>query len=307
MTIDVIIPAWRPGDEFVEVLTRLSAQTIRPSSIMVINTEEKYWNREWEKRFPLLTVQHINKEEFDHGGTRRMAAESSGADILVFMTQDAVPCRKDLLEKLTAPIMKERVIAAAYARQRPKKGCSVIERYTRDFNYPAVSHVRHMEDIPEHGIKTFFCSDVCAAYRRSSYMASGGFTEHAIFNEDMIMACSLMQAGYGVAYVAEACVYHSHDYTFSEQFHRNFDIGVSQAEHPEVFGYVRSEREGIRLVKQTADHLAMHGNAGQIPRLLLLSAAKYTGYSLGRKFRSLPRSVIMFCTMNKEYWKETHK
>ena len=69
MTIDIIIPVFKPGREFHEVLSRLSGQTVLPEHIEVVNTEEEYWNPAWEEEFPLLRVRHIRKEEFDHGGT----------------------------------------------------------------------------------------------------------------------------------------------------------------------------------------------------------------------------------------------
>ena len=88
---------------------------------------------------------------------------------------------------------------------------------------------------------------MCAAYDREVYQKMGGFTERAIFNEDMIYAGTMVQNGYTVVYAADARVYHSHNYSGRQQFHRNFDLGVSQAEHPEIFEGVPSEGEGIRL------------------------------------------------------------
>ena len=70
---------------------------------------------------------------------------------------------------------------------------------------------------------------------------------HTIFNEDMIYAAGLVKAGYGVAYEAEARVIHSHNYTGRQQLRRNFDLGVSQAQHPEIFRGVPSEGEDHRL------------------------------------------------------------
>ena len=80
---------------------------------------------------------------------------------------------------------------------------------------------------------------------------------HTIFNEDMIFAARLIQSGRAVAYCAQARVIHSHNYSSIQQFHRNFDLGVSQADHPEVFDCVKSESEGIRMVKQTAGYLSL--------------------------------------------------
>ena len=99
-----------------------------------------------------------------------------------------------------------------------------------------------------------------------------GFTGRTIFNEDMIYAAGAIQAGYGVAYVPEARVIHSHNLSPMQQFRRNFDMAVSQAEHPEIFAEIRSESEGIRLVKQTACGCA----AGSGPSVLAgTSGCKY--------------------------------
>lgn len=45
-------------------------------------------------------VEHIQPSEFDHGGTRREMAESSDADLLLFMTQDAMPYDNACVEHL---------------------------------------------------------------------------------------------------------------------------------------------------------------------------------------------------------------
>ena len=133
--------------------------------------------------------------------------------------------------------------------------CNYIEKYTRKFNYPENSRIKSKEDLQEMGIKTFFCSNVCAAYKRNIYEKAGGFCKKTIFNEDMILAGHMINAGYKVAYVAEARVIHSHNYTGMQQFHRNFDLAVSQTAHPEIFEQVSSEAEGMRLVKNTMGYL----------------------------------------------------
>ena len=156
--------------------------------------------------------------------------------------------------------------------------------------------------LPELGIKTFFCSNVCAMYERETYLAQGGFPRRTIFNEDMIYAGGLIQSGYAIAYAADAEVIHSHNYSGREQFHRNFDLAVSQAEHPEIFGGVASEGEGIRLVKKTAAHCLQIGKPWLIAVLVWQSGCKYLGYRLGKAYRRLPRGLVLRCTMNRAYW-----
>ena len=185
--------------------------------------------------------------------------------------------------------------------------CHVIERYTRSFNYGKESRIKTADDLETLGIKTFFCSNVCAMYRRSTYEALGGFERHTIFNEDMIYAGKLIQNGYAVAYCAEAKVYHSHNYSGLQQFHRNFDLGVSQAEHPEIFQMVRSESEGIRMVKQTAAFLCHSKKGYLLPKLIWQSGWKYLGYQLGKRYEKLPEWLIRLCTMSPGYWEHQNE
>lgn len=302
-TIDVIIPTYRPGKEFRLLLERLKQQSVPVRRVVIINTEKKFWDSRWEQEFPFTEVHHIKKEEFDHGGTRRKAAELTDAEIMVFMTQDALPADRDLIRNLTSPL-KEPATAAAYARQLPNASCSLVERYTRSFNYPDKSSVKSREDLPVYGIKTFFCSNVCAAYRKDVYESLGGFTGHTIFNEDMIYASAVIQHGYRIAYAADAKVIHSHNYTCMQQFRRNFDLGVSQAEYPEVFQTASSESEGIRLVKKTFRYLCVNGRRRLIPGFVLQSGFKYAGYLAGKNYRRLPARMVRWCSMNKDYWRK---
>lgn len=309
MKLDIIIPTYRPGEQLEELLKRLLKQELLPDRIIIMNTEENLWDAErFESLFdgsPVgLTVQHLSREAFDHGGTRHRGILLSDADVCLCMTQDAIPYDRKLTGKLVEAVSSSDRIAAAYARQLPAADCGPVERYTRQFNYPEQSRIKGKEDLEELGIKTYFCSNVCAAYVRERYFALGGFTRKTIFNEDMIFAGHAVQEGYQIAYAADAQVIHSHNYTAMEQLHRNFDLAVSQADHPEVFAGVRSEGEGIRLVKQTAAWLVKTGRFWLVPDLVVKSGFKYAGYLLGKNYRKLPRPVVLWLTMNRAYWKE---
>ena len=304
---DVIIPVYRPGAEFFELVRRLMLQTVKPERIIIMNTERRYWDAadadgELERLGAdgITEVHHLPKSEFDHGGTRNRGVRYSSAPFFVCMTQDAVPADSELLERLLKPLSGEAKLS--YARQLPKKDADPVETFSRYFNYPAEPAVKSIDDLGKLGIKAFFASNVCAAYDRETFDRLGGFTDRAIFNEDMIYAAQLLFHGGRIAYAADARVYHSHSYSAAEQFHRNFDLAVSQADHPEIFGIVKSESEGIRMVKKNAAWLRRRGYGSYIPRLVMLSAAKYAGYRLGKIYRRLPRRMVLAATMNRSYW-----
>lgn len=300
--VDILIPTYRPGQEFKELLLGLFRQSYPVRRILVVNTDASLWNPEFEDLVPNLYVDHIDQRTFDHGGTRREMAASSDADLLLFMTQDAVPANADLVENLVRQFSLPQV-RAAYARQLPKKGCSVLEAYTRGFNYPRESDIKDYGDLPELGLKTFFCSNVCAMYDRKTYEELGGFVRRTLFNEDMIYAAGLIEAGYSIAYAADAMVYHSHNYGCAAQLKRNFDLGVSQAQHPEIFEKYPSEGEGIRMVKQTAAYVCRIGRPWLLVPLFFQSGCKYLGYLLGKHYRLLPRWLILRCTMSRTWWR----
>lgn len=308
-TVDVIIPVYKPDRGFLSLVEKLETQTVPVNRIIIMNTEQKYLDRllygtTIERTYHNITVKHLSKREFDHGHTRNKGVKLSQADVFLMMTQDAIPADEYLVERLLAGLRGER-IAVAYARQLPGGDSGEIERYTRQFNYPEQSRIKTKADLPELGIKTFFCSNVCAAYKRETFDALGGFVNRAIFNEDMLYAAKAVNADYGIAYVAEAGVYHSHNYTYRQQFHRNFDLGVSQADHPEVFAAYPSESEGIRLMKNTVAHLKEKRMRNKIPDVILQSGFKYAGYLCGKQYRRLPGRLVVAMSSNKDYWRRS--
>lgn len=305
MKIDVIIPTYKPGKEFEKLIGRLQKQEYPIHKIIIINTRTDIFPEELNRSNYKIEITHIEPDQFDHGGTRNMGAGMSDADIVVYMTQDAIPVDEKLIGTFAKIFEENPDIGIAYGRQLPREECNIIERYTRRFNYPEKSLIKTKEDLPKLGIKTFFCSDVCAAYRRNYLLSAGGFENPTIFNEDMIFAGKRIYEGDKVAYVAEAKVIHSHNYTGRQQFHRNFDLAVSQAQHPEVFEGVPSEGEGIRMVKATAKYLVRNGYPWKVFMLVYQSGCKYIGYFLGKRYEKLPMWLILKCTSSRKYWKNS--
>lgn len=306
-SVDVILLTYKPEKQVMELIQALEGQIYSIRKIIIMNTEERYfynlfYGTGFLEKYKNIEIHHLSEKEFDHGRTRAKAVQYSKSDIFVCMTQDAIPVDDQLIGQLVKALIGQENVAVAYARQLPLPDCREIERYTRGFNYPEQSLVKSAADVDRLGIKTFFCSNVCAAYNREIYETIGGFVKKAIFNEDMVYAGHAVAAGYSIAYTAEAKVNHSHNYTCMQQFHRNFDLGVSQADHPEVFNVVSSENEGVKLVKSTIKHLEQTKKWLQIPYLILSSGYKLIGYQLGKHYRSLPDGMVRWCSASKSYW-----
>ena len=320
--IDAVIPSYHPDHRLLELLDLLHVQKKALRKILLVQTGREGLEELLKKEgldaesfaagYPLMTVRYIGNDEFDHGATRDMAMQiCSDADYVLMMTEDAVPAGSDLTERLLSGFyahpekteIRNEKTAAVYARQVAAPNAGEAEKYTRLFNYPEEPRLKGCSDVSELGIKTFFCSNVCAMYRRDIYDKAGGFPKGTPFNEDMIYAGHAVLAGYLIYYAADAAVIHSHDYTAVQQFRRNFDLGASQADHPEVFGAVSSQGEGMKLVAGTAKYLLKKGRIMELFRFMAGCAGRYLGYKKGINYKELSQEKILKYTMNRVYWK----
>lgn len=302
MTVDIIIPVYKPDEKLLSLVERLQKQDYEIETIRIINTKSN---------LPLPTIPmepypvevlEIEAADFDHGATRNVGARRSNADLLLFMTQDAVPADIHLVSSFVQVFKKYQDLNIAYGRQLPNQDCNVVERFTRRFNYPEESRIKSIQDLETMGIKTFFFSDVCGAYRRRAFLQRGGFDAPIIFGEDLVHTAKCVLDGERVAYVAEAKVYHSHNYNCLQQFHRNFDGGVVQAAYPEIFKDIPSEGEGVKLVKKTAAYLIHIGKPFLLVELFFQSAFKYAGFFLGKRYKRLPAFLVRWCSSNPGYF-----
>jgi rhamnosyltransferase len=298
------IPTLNAGAFAAPLAEAIRAQTLKPDDFLVIDSGST------DTTIAALTaigarVHAIPKSQFNHGGTRQMAVDMlGGADIVVFLTQDAIPANSAAFERLVS-CLQDPDVAVAYGRQLPRKGAGPIEAHARLFNYPTVSRVRRLDDRVELGLKTVFVSNSFAAYRRADLLASGGFPNNVIFGEDTYLVARMLLAGRAIAYCAEAEVFHSHEYSFAEEFRRYFDIGVLHAREPWIrASFGGAEGEGLRFVRSEIAYL-LPRNPALIPSALLRTALKLTGFHLGLRESSLSVGLKRRLSMFKGFWGTT--
>lgn len=256
--VSVVIPTLNAGKELNSLLCALKEQRCPAEEIIVIDSSSEDSTVDICKKNENVSLLRIPRESFDHGRTRDFALRHCRGEIVVFLTQDAVPANAGFLEKLIRPL-EDHTTAISVGRQLPKKNATKAEALVRSFNYPAESFIRSKEDISRLGIKAFFCSDSCAAYRKDIYLKLGGFEYPLKSNEDMFFAAKALQNGYRIAYAADAMVYHSHNFTLREQYRRNYIQGYEIERHRELIGDVSLSTEGIKLVQAVSRQLLSDG------------------------------------------------
>lgn len=299
--VSVIIPTLNAGKEIENLLHALLEQTIKADEIIVVDSSSDDDTQKICNKYSEVQLKIIDRHKFDHGETRAIAFSKSTGEFVLFFTQDAMPADENYIENLLKSFQDEKV-AMVSGRQCAKNDANEIEKLTRTFNYPAISNMRTKADVSRLGIKTFFVSDVCSAYRRTAYDDIGGFDYPIITNEDMIIASKFIYAGYKVAYAAEAKVIHSHDYNLKQQFMRNFDIGVCLKIYEDNFMNLNVSGEGIKMVKWVIGELLRNGNLVSAIYYVLECACKLFANKLGKNYKKLPYKAVKVLSTNKQYW-----
>lgn len=315
MSISIIIPTYNPGITAISAMCDALAQQKTPFAELVIvdssstdGTAELWRSRWWQaaeqyQHHATFVQKTIPQADFNHGKTRNMAAQLASGEVLVFLTQDALPQDSYWLGALTDPLTQasEAAIAGAFARQIAPEDAPAKERFARAFNYPDTPRVKHWHDVNELGIKTFFFSNVASAFQRDAFEEVGGFPD-TILNEDMLIAAKLLRAGYAVQYAAGARVWHGHDYSIYNQFKRYFDIGVSLAQAKHLPPRLSSSSEGWRFVRGQLAFVREQEGWYALPDVVLEAAAKWWGFKLGQSERWLPTALKRRLSMHRAFW-----
>lgn len=281
-SLSVVIPTLNAEDEIDSLLDTIEAQSLKPLDILVVDSSSDDGTVDEVAKHPCVNLVRIERKEFNHGSTRDMALRRSAGEFVCFLTQDAVPASNLYLERLVAPFLADDSIALVTGRQLPKADARRFEQLVRKFNYPNVPSVRSKSDLPKYGIKTFFASDTCSAYRRTAYLECGGF-DHVNTNEDMLMAARFIASGLKVAYEPSAEVYHSHNLTPSQQFARNRAVGMFLESHADDLMYASEIGEGGRLVKAVSSELLREGRFGELFAFGFDCCARLLGNRAGRR------------------------
>ena len=299
----VIIPIYKPDSKFNQLLHMLKKQKKVPFDVYIIDSGSRINDYQRDLDGLSYRIVKTTPQEFNHGKTRRDAAENcKDYSYLVFMTQDAIPVDEFSISNLLKAFQNPSV-GCAYGRHLPHKDANIFATKARLFNYPNKSCLKGYFNINKLGIKTSFISDTFAAYRVAALKEIGGFPEDVILGEDTYVASKMIISKWVNAYVADAQVFHSHNYSILQEFRRYFDTGVFHSREPWIrkfFG--EAEGEGKRFVITELTYLFYHG-VYRIPEAIFRDGCKFLAYKMGLNEKYIPVKIKRKCSMMKTYWK----
>lgn len=287
--VSAILPTFNAGKTINELLSSIKNQTVK-CELVVIDSSSSDGTPETAESYGAKIIS-IEKTAFNHGGARNCAIRKAQGDTIVFFTQDALPCDERCIERLIKPLEQEDV-SASYGRQIPKSDAKPTEHFARLFNYPERPAIRGLSEVRELGIKTFFFSNVFSAIRRREFEKLGMFPDNIVMFEDMLYAAKLIINGFRIAYVPEAKVMHSHNYSLAEQFERYRYAGISFKKQPWFLQYARSGKEGRTYIRQQVKYLLQEKKYPWILYALCEAICKYSGYHLGLHYDRFPVTLL---------------
>jgi len=173
----------------------------------------------------LLQIQPL---AFDHGETRNLGAREAQGAFVIFLSQDALPTDSGFASRLVAALEQDDRLAGAFARQVPRPDADALTR--RDLaSWVAAAPQGRSVFLPERSLtqlppleryRLAAFDNVASAVRRSVLLAHP--FAPARFGEDIEWGTRVLQLGYGIAYVSEAVVAHSHRRSARALYRRNY-------------------------------------------------------------------------------------
>jgi rhamnosyltransferase len=298
----IIVPIRNGGERWREAAAALRRLVPSPDIVIVVDSDSSDGS-EQVARDQGFTVERIDVRDFNHGLTRQAAVEKhcDNVPFAILLTQDAVLDSERSLTGILAAFDDPHV-GAAYGRQLPHRGARPVAVHANLVNYPAESSTRSLEDSARLGMKVAYLSNSCAAYRVTALRECGGFPSHLILGEDTYVAMRMLLSGWRVRYCAEARVFHSHNYTLSEDLERFFDYGVLHAQCPDILiPFGTAGTTGVKLLQSEVRYIASRA-PWLLPEVAARTCLKFIGYTLGRSYNRLPASLCRRLSMTKGYW-----
>lgn len=293
--VSVVLLTRNAGAHLREVLDMVCRQVLdRSYEVLIVDSTSTDNTTTIARDFPVRVCQ-IPAPDFGHGKTRNLGASLANGAIVVFLTQDAIPCDRYWLREHLRRFTSERV-AGVFGRQLAHSWSRPTDAFSYSRDYPARDAVINSENANQYSV---IFSDVNSAIRKSLLLMYP-FPDDIIVSEDFYWASRVMSEGYNIAYSASAAVLHSHSYSLATIFRLNFDQGVGNA-HSHIMSSPLCPRSFQRFNEKILYLMSINAKRW-IPYAILSDALRFIALWLGMHHRYLPVSVKAKIGKLHSYW-----
>jgi len=228
-SVSVIIPTFNAGEQFREMLERLNAQeSLHRLEIIVVDSGSTDGTQQVALDAGANLIQ-ITQEQFSHSFSRNLGAKNASGQVLLFMTQDALPSHNRWIYEMAMPIFNNEASAVTCREQCPD---SIDLHYNiLSWNHSCYIGINKASQLNRLGTNTnnntlrqmASLNDVSTAIDRTQFMRMGGY-RHS-FAEDLDMGIRLLREGKCLKLLHEPTVIHGHHRPASYYLRRGFAEG----------------------------------------------------------------------------------
>ena len=228
--VTVAIPIRDGAATLPGVLAALARQSVE-HELLVCDSGSRDGSIELAREHGARVIE-IAPGRFSHGGTRNLLVAEARGERVALLTQDAEPAGEEWLGGLLEGFDLGADVGIVYGSYRPRVSAKPAVRAELEGWFSSLSpdgsarverlasHERSLQVEQLIGRRGFF-TDANACLARAAWERVP-FRE-VPYAEDRVLAIDMLRAGYGKAYVPAAAVFHSHDYSSTDELKRCFD------------------------------------------------------------------------------------
>jgi len=296
--VSIVIPVLNVAEYLPALLKAIGSQDLPVVEIILVDSGSRDGSKKIassRKEVRLLEI-----DGFTHGKSRNLGASEAKGEIVVFMSQDALPRDSRWLEELIRPLGDPRT-GASYSRQVPRDGASPMEQFFLLTRFPGEGRVQKKDPgAGELTLEDVFFSNVSSAARKET-LERFPFDEELIMSEDQKFSKDLLEDGLTVVYTPESVVIHSHAYSLTDVFRRYFDSVHSLDEIFPSHTMGTSASMGFSYLGEELRHIAgLHPK--WIPYYFLYALSKTMGTVAGHCAPWIPRPVLRRISLHNYHW-----
>lgn len=224
-TVSVVIPSYNAGSKFKETLSGLRAQKkVEKIEIIVVDSgsQDQTLDICYQYNVRLYKIPH---EEFSHSYARNLGAQYAVGDILLFMTQDAIPIGEDWIYQMIAPIIQREAVATSCGEKNPENTelfykiatmeYARFRRITYENQINSYDGNESLDELRRKASLTDIATAILASVFKQMYYRYS-------YAEDLDMGIRLLQNGYRIMLLKDISVLHGHNRTCGYYIRRAF-------------------------------------------------------------------------------------
>lgn len=299
-SVSVVIPTLNAAPFLPRLLAAIfNQQPTAPLEVILVDSMSSDATRSIAAGYPEVRLVPI--ADFSHGRARNLGAREAKGEVIVLLTQDAMPADTAWLAGLLAPFAESQV-AAVYSRQVPRPDANPMERHFLAKRFPDAPARRVRRGEAPLTLEEVFFSNVSAAIRRA-VLLEHPFDESLIMSEDQQFSRDVIAAGHAVVYQPASVVVHSHNYSLSTCFRRYFDSVYSLTLVFPRHRLGKTAAMGSAYLAGEIRHMLRH-HPLSLPHYLLYNLAKIGGALAAHLADRLPRRLVRKLSLHRAHWED---